>query len=473
MRLSSLVLAGFKSFADPTEFRFDAPITGIVGPNGCGKSNVVDAIKWVLGERSAKSLRGGAMLDVIFAGSASRKPGGHASVILKFDNPRLAATIDRDVPEISAEIEPPEALEGLDGEEPAGDGPVRRHLVQDRLLPVDADEVQVERRLWADGRSEYLVNNRKVRLRDVRELFLDTGIGNDAYCIIEQGKVDAMLRAQPIERRSIIEEAAGVARFRARKHEAARKLDHAERHLVAVREQLSGVERRLRIVRGQAEKARKFQALEAQRRTLRTALAFEQYHELRERLDGLTSQVTALEDRRRAVAAALEAAEAARHEADAKRAATLDRRHQLEQARLEAAGVQRQAEQRLEFVERARAENRAAVESEAARLDVLRVQRQEHASRLEDAVNEATQAEEAMAGVDREVTAFTRERNDFSEQMEAAEHAMRRRTEAVAGVERERARALGRLTAVQERGPSLEAELGRADVRRERLRSGA
>ena len=470
MRLSSLVLAGFKSFADPTEFRFDAPITGIVGPNGCGKSNVVDAIKWVLGERSAKSLRGGAMLDVIFAGSASRKPGGHASVILKFDNPRLAATIDRDVPEISAEIEPPEALEGLDGEEPAGDGPVRRHLVQDRLLPVDADEVQVERRLWADGRSEYLVNNRKVRLRDVRELFLDTGIGNDAYCIIEQGKVDAMLRAQPIERRSIIEEAAGVARFRARKHEAARKLDHAERHLVAVREQLSGVERRLRIVRGQAEKARKFQALEAQRRTLRTALAFEQYHELRERLDGLTSQVTALEDRRREVAAALEAAEAARHEADAKRATTLDRRHQLEQARLEAAGVQRQAEQRLEFVERARAENRAAVESEAARLDALRVQRQEHASRLEDAVNEATQAEEAMAGVDREVTAFTRERNDFSEQMEAAEHAMRRRTEAVAGVERERARALGRLTAVQERGPSLEAELGRADVRRERLR---
>ena len=111
------------------------------------------------------------------------------------------------------------------------------------------------------------------RLRDIKELFMDTGIGNDAYCIIEQGKVDAMLRAQPIERRSIIEEAAGVARFRARKHEAARKLDHAERHLVAVREQLSGVERRLRIVRGQAEKARKFQALEAQRRTLRTALA--------------------------------------------------------------------------------------------------------------------------------------------------------------------------------------------------------
>jgi chromosome segregation protein len=305
MRLSRLTLAGFKSFADPTEFRFDAPITGIVGPNGCGKSNVVDAIKWVLGERSAKSLRGGAMLDVIFAGSASRKPGGHASVTLTFDNPRLATPIDRDVPEISAEAEPPEPVD-TDGA--SIDGPVQRDAVRDRLLPVDADEVQVERRLWADGRSEYLVNGGKVRLRDVRELFLDTGIGNDAYCIIEQGKVDAMLRAHPVERRSILEEAAGVARFRARKHEAARKLDHAERHLVAIREQLAGVERRLRIVRGQAEKAKKFQALDARRRELRTALAFEQYHELRERLDGLTSQVTALEDRRREVAAALEAA---------------------------------------------------------------------------------------------------------------------------------------------------------------------
>jgi chromosome segregation protein len=467
MRLSRLTLAGFKSFADPTEFRFDAPITGIVGPNGCGKSNVVDAIKWVLGERSAKSLRGGAMLDVIFAGSASRKPGGHASVMLTFDNPRLAAPIERDVPEISAEAE---TTEPVDPEAGPIDGPVQREAVRDRLLPVDADEVQVERRLWADGRSEYLVNGRKVRLRDVRELFLDTGIGNDAYCIIEQGKVDAMLRAHPVERRSILEEAAGVARFRTRKHEAARKLDHAERHLVAIREQLSGVERRLRIVRGQAEKARKFQALDARRRELRTALAFEQYHELRERLAGLTSQVTTLEDRRREIAAALEAAESARHESDARRAATLDRRHQLEQAQLEAAGVQRQAEQRIEFIERARSENRTAVEAEAARLESLRVQRDEHAARLEDAARDAEQAEQALAGVERELSECARHRNDLSEQSDAAELGIRRRQETVAGIERDRARATGRLAAVQERGPALEAEIARADARRERLR---
>ena len=467
MRLARLVLSGFKSFADPTEFRFDAPITGIVGPNGCGKSNVVDAIKWVLGERSAKSLRGGAMLDVIFAGSAARQSAGFASVVLGFDNPRLEGPLDREVPE---HADGNDACDEHDMEAAASDGPVQRHAVHDRLLPVDTDQVEVERRLWADGRSEYLVNGRKVRLRDIRELFMDTGIGNDAYCIIEQGKVDAMLRAHPVERRSILEEAAGVARFRARKHEAARKLDHAERHLVAVREQLAGVERRLRIVRGQAEKARTFQELDARRRSLRTAIAFEQYHELRQRLDGLTSQVTALEDRRRAVAAALEQAEAARHAAEAHRAATLDRRHQLEQARLEAMAVQRQAEQRLEFIERHRLDHRGAAEGEASRLDALQVRRREHASRLEDATSEAAGAQAHLDQADTEQTECSRQRNDQSERLAAAELDERRRSEVVAGIERDRARASGRLAAVSEREPALAAELERHAQRVERAR---
>src|SRR5690606_2439444 len=176
MRRAKVTSAGFKSCADTTEFRFDMPSTGIVGPNGCGKSNVVDGIKWVLGERSAKSLRGGAMLDVIFAGSATRKPMGQASVTLTFENP----VVDLDEPD-----------------------PVRR-----RSLPVDAEQVDVTRRLYGDGRSEYLINGRKVRLRDIKELFLDTGVGTDAYSIIEQGKVDAMLLANPVERRELIEEAA-------------------------------------------------------------------------------------------------------------------------------------------------------------------------------------------------------------------------------------------------------------------------
>src|SRR5690348_13990908 len=137
MRLKKLILQGFKSFADRTEFAFDSPITGIVGPNGCGKSNVVDAFKWVLGEQSAKSLRGDAMMDVIFNGSSSRKPSGMSEVVLVFDNPRRE------------------------------DG--TRHL------NLDTDEVHVGRRLFRDGTSEYQLNNTTSRLKDIRELFLDTG----------------------------------------------------------------------------------------------------------------------------------------------------------------------------------------------------------------------------------------------------------------------------------------------------------
>ncbi|MBU3729667.1 MAG: chromosome segregation protein SMC, partial [Phycisphaerales bacterium] len=292
MRLSKLILSGFKSFADTTEFPFDEPIIGIVGPNGCGKSNVVDAIRWVLGERSAKSLRGSAMVDVIFAGSAVRKPMGCATVTLVFDNPVLAAPRSDLGSEPSPDL--PQADAGLDaadgtaerdaGGEISAESPdhaadeefdriVHRAEVRHRALPVDQDVVEVTRRLYIDGRSEYLINGRKVRLRDIKELFMDTGIGNDAYSIIEQGKVDAMLRAAPMERRGILEEAAGVAKFRARKVEAQRKLENAEKNLVLVREQLATTERRLKVVKGQAEKARRFRDLDARRRSLRTAVA--------------------------------------------------------------------------------------------------------------------------------------------------------------------------------------------------------
>ncbi|MCA9297602.1 MAG: AAA family ATPase, partial [Phycisphaerales bacterium] len=197
MRLSKLTLNGFKSFADRTEFTFEDSMTGIVGPNGCGKSNVVDAIKWVLGERSSKSLRGKEMIDVIFAGSSARKPSGLASVALTFDNPLMEHV-----------IEGPERVETGDDDESEATSLIS-HGARRRGLPIDADEVEVERRLYRDGTSQYLINGRRARLKDIRNLFLDTGIGADAYSIIEQGKVDAMLLASPQERRTIFEEAAG------------------------------------------------------------------------------------------------------------------------------------------------------------------------------------------------------------------------------------------------------------------------
>ena len=166
MYLKNLTVFGFKSFADKTALNFQPGVTAIVGPNGCGKSNVVDAVKWVLGEMSAKSLRGDAMMDVIFNGSGGRKPMGMAEVSLTFTN-------------------------------------------DDRRLPLDAETVKVTRRLYRDATSEYLINNQMARLKDIREMFLDTGIGVDAYSLIEQGRVAAFLEANSQDRREIFEEAAG------------------------------------------------------------------------------------------------------------------------------------------------------------------------------------------------------------------------------------------------------------------------
>src|SRR3954463_4870404 len=241
MRLKKLILQGFKSFADRTEFVFDSPITGIVGPNGCGKSNVVDAFKWVLGEQSAKSLRGDAMLDVIFNGSSVRKPSGMSEVVLVFDNPQRA------------------------------DGT--------RLLHVDTEEVSVGRRLFRDGTSEYQVNNSSSRLKDVKEMFLDTGVGVDAYSVIEQGRVAALLEANPAERRLIFEEAAGISKFKAKKKEAVRKLEKVDQNLVRVNDIVEEVERRLRSVKIQAGKARSYNEYSTRLRELRLQYALQEYHQ--------------------------------------------------------------------------------------------------------------------------------------------------------------------------------------------------
>ena len=247
MRLKKLIVHGFKSFADRTEFSFDTPITAIVGPNGCGKSNVVDAVKWVLGEQSAKSLRGDAMMDVIFNGSAVRKSSGMAEVVLVFDNPK------RD------------------------DGT--------RLLNLDVDEVLVGRRLFRDGTSEYQLNNQASRLKDIRELFFDTGIGVDAYSMIEQGRVAVLLESNPIERRIIFEEAAGISKFKAKKKEAQRKLERVDQNLLRVTDIVDEVDKRLRSVRIQAGRARTYQEHSRRLRELRLTYALQEYHTLHRQLD--------------------------------------------------------------------------------------------------------------------------------------------------------------------------------------------
>lgn len=232
--LKSLELFGFKSFADKTVFEFSSGITGVVGPNGSGKSNVVDAIKWILGDQSAKSLRGKDMTDVIFNGSSSRTGAQFAESTLVFDN-------------------------------------------STRFLPIEQDEVSIGRRLWKTGDSEYLVNRTSARLKDVRDLFVGTGAGASAYCIIEQGRVDQILQSNAANRRLIFEEAAGISRFKARRNEAMRRLERVEQNLLRLTDIVDEVESQVSAIRGQAQKAARFRQLSAELESLWVGLAADEY----------------------------------------------------------------------------------------------------------------------------------------------------------------------------------------------------
>src|SRR3954451_3943164 len=227
MHLQSLELFGFKSFADKTILNFHEGITSIVGPNGCGKSNVLDAMRWVLGEQSAKSLRGAEMADVIFNGSDSRKPLGFAEVSLNFT-------------ECSEE------------------------------LGVDWHEVRVTRRIHRDGNSEYFLNKTVCRLKDIQALFADTGVGRSAYSIMEQGKIDLILSSRPEDRRTVFEEAAGITKYKTQKKEALRKLEATEANLLRIGDIIKEVKRQIGSLQRQAGKARRYQTLLADLRVLDT-----------------------------------------------------------------------------------------------------------------------------------------------------------------------------------------------------------
>lgn len=465
MRLAKLTLAGFKSFADRTEFTFDAPITGIVGPNGCGKSNVVDAIKWVLGERSAKSLRGKEMIDVIFSGSAVRPPQGMASVILTFDNPELdESTLEalraRELPaDIAAEEQ------ALDEEPAEAQTIINRGGNRRRLLPVDTDTVDVERRLYRDGTSQYLINGKRARLRDIRDLFLDTGVGADAYSIIEQGKVDLMLMSNPVERRTFFEEAAGVSRFKVRRVEAQRKLERAETNLVRVREQLESTERRLRLVKGQAAKARRFVELDTELKAIRTALAFESYDDLRQRLDGLTSRIMDLEGIRGEAIRDLEEAEVARQNAELARHDVVERQRTAEREKAAAEHRDAQARQRRTMTQRAAEESRQQAAEEQRRLATL----EEQLAQFEtDVTGHAGMVEEfsaALARAEETLRAFAAARESAQTLLADKRLKLAERRAATTNIDRELTGLTARIDADQRRLLGLAEQKQRLETR--------
>jgi chromosome segregation protein len=271
--LKVLELAGFKSFADKTRFEFPPGITVVVGPNGSGKSNVVDAIKWALGEQSVKSLRGKEMADVIFNGSGTRRGMNAAEITLTFDN-------------------------------------------ANHLLPLDTAEVHITRRVYRSGEGEYLINRNPCRLRDIRDLLAGTGMGTQAYSVIEQGKVDTLLQASPRDRRVIFEEAAGISRFKLKKIEALRRLERVDQNLLRLSDIVEEVDGRLRSVRIQAGKARRYKEYTDRLQELRTQVAAVDWRRLTQRLTELEQELQSLSEQRDGLVASAEAIEAQLLEAE-------------------------------------------------------------------------------------------------------------------------------------------------------------
>ncbi|HOX07415.1 MAG TPA: AAA family ATPase, partial [Planctomycetota bacterium] len=425
MFLKRLELFGFKSFADRTVVDFTGGVTALVGPNGCGKSNVVDSIRWALGEQSARSLRGSEMVDLIFNGTANRRPLGFAEVVLTFDNAR-------------------------------------------RQLPVDSPEVSVTRRLYRTGECEYLINGQACRLRDVRDLFMDTGVGVGAYSIIEQGKIDALLQSSPKERRGIFEEAAGIAKYRSRKAAALRKLERVEQNLLRVGDVAAEVERQLRSVQRQAAKARRYRELAEELKSLRLTVLGADYRAMAEKREALTADLAAAEDLAASLSAEGGRLEAAIAEAQA-------RADELERASSEA--------------ERKRSEDRARlarVEATIAAAEGLARQHEETAARAAREADEllarAAEAEADEARARGEYSAATTELGALTGRLSEAEAAAAagaaRAAELAASIEKRKGEAIEvvrRRAGVDSQVSKLLSEIGHfdAEISRSEQHAGA
>lgn len=398
LKLRKVELQGFKSFCDRTELRFNGSgIAAIVGPNGCGKSNLSDAISWVLGEQSARSLRGQRMEDVIFAGTKARKPLGMASVTMVLADPDAAsqpAPINLSQPR--AEGDTSEAASAAKVQEIAAP-------------PAKPGEITVTRRLFRSGESEYLIDGKQARLRDIQDIFMGSGLGPESYAIIEQGRIGQILSSKPQDRRAVIEEAAGITKYKSRRRLAEARLESSKQNLSRVFDILEEVTRQVNSLKRQASKARRYQELKAELEgLLRTVLA---------------GRFASLSDEAQKASAALEAASAALNDATAQ-ASDKDAERQRTQE------VFYELEQQLTEARRQRAEMN--VEAERTR------------GRLESQVREAASIEQRMAAAEQETVAlgasleqneaergtFARNAADLEEQMKQLRDELLRRNEA-------------------------------------------
>jgi chromosome segregation protein len=465
MRLDRLEISGFKSFSDRSELAFDGGVTAIVGPNGCGKSNVADALTWVLGEQSAKSLRGDKMEDVIFSGSDARKPTGAAEVTLRLSGVPL----------------PPKA-------ETNGHGAVS--TAEGDIAPVSLDldpfqavrDVEVTRRLYRSGESEYLIDGTHCRLRDVHELLMDTGLGAKAYSIIEQGKIGMILSSRPTDRRQLIEEAAGVTKYKSRRRAAELKLDAAQQNLTRLDDIVFEVEKQCGSLKRQSAKARRFQRLRDEMRRWEKVLFARRYRHLAEHIESARAR---LHDARQDETAST--ARLAEVETELARV-----RLELAQAEQDATRVRedahaceldvnrRQQQLALDAQQAAMLETRVAeLENELRGLDERREPDRLRLEERRTAMAEAATARDAAAdGVRQATEAFTTAQGGIAAAEQAVERArgdvyavintVTALTTAIEHAASERERSAAMLGRLEVEAADLQTELGRAVEARDR-----
>ena len=421
MFLKSLEIQGFKSFADKVQFTFSPGVTAIVGPNGSGKSNVVDAIRWVLGEQSAKTLRGAKMEDVIFSGSAGRKPVGMARVTMILDNSQ-------------------------------------------RVFALDADEIEVSRTLYRSGESHYMLNKNTCRLKDIQELFMDTGLGKDGFSVIGQGKIEEILTLHAEERRGLIEEAAGISKYKYRKREAERKLASTNDDMTRLDDILYELEQRIDPLAEQAEKVRVYRGLKAESDALHLAHLTRQYldHQEKQRaqraaLDTAEQEAVAAQTRLDQLEAGLsetkQALAAERHQRDDAQAAYTDalretQRHETELTRLS------ERQQNI-----------------TARLGALTADMEENARKLTAAAEEAATLAEGLEAVKTEAETARAASTTAKDALNAAESEVVRLKQALEDGQAQQFERLSVQATVNNTITRLEQTLHGEQARRERVAS--
>ncbi len=422
MRLKRLKIHGFKSFADVSTIDFIDGITAVVGPNGCGKSNIADAFRWVLGEQSAKSLRGRSMPDVIFAGTTTRKPLNYAEVSL--------------------------TLSDVNGQ-----------------LPIDYDEVTVTRRLHRSGESEYFINAHPVRYREIQSLFMDSGIGRSAFSIFEQGKIDQVINLSPFERRYLFEEAAGILRFLQRKKEALRKLEETEQNMARLEDLQREVARQVEVLGRQAEEARHYKAKKNELDALQTAV-------LCARWSWYDLQLRQLEEREKGKMEAVAASQAALQEGQTLyrqyREALVQAEHRLGLQRQEivkvqttiehTVGSQRKQRERLDEASIAQQKREKELVALLAERSARREEVEACEERLEDAKERQAEAEEKLTQRRSQLATYEERLTALWQQQQSMQHEQLKLVQAEAKVEGDLNQSLALLNAAQQRLTTLEVE---------------